>query len=520
MTPREAKLQLAEVLAGFRFQPKGYIHWAYPWGQADTILETETGPDDWQDALAEDIGDALMRGPGVYRFAVASGHGIGKTAFLSMLIDWAAKCWPRVRGRVTANTDTQLRTTVWAEVAKWFNLAPPLIRSLYKWTATAVHLNEPGQDKNHRIDAIPWSEKNPAAFAGLHNYGSLILIIMDEAAIIPQIIWETIAGATTDKDTYIVWLAFGNPISNVGMFKEVMVGGQRSRWNTRRIDSRNVKRTNKAELAEWVAAYGEDSDFIRVRVKGEFPRVSSMQFIPEDLVNAAQTRTVGYVSHEAVVWGLDVARHGDDESVLAKRRGRDARSLPWRAWRIADTMQLAAEVAREWKETPPQDRPQAIFIDVTGIGWGVHDRLRELLPGVAIYAVQFGEAGGPAMMNGLVADTRYAVDRIWTDMREWLRGSAILPPGDTVTPADKIGQRLKADLVGREYGYDGEKIRLERKQDMKKRDGATSPDYADALACTFFMHVEPPNASLLPGSQIGIGGVPMAVTDYDIHRDL
>ena len=524
MTPLQAKQALARVLAGFRFNPAGYADWAYPWGQVDTLLENETGPDDWQQALFEDIGDALCKGPGVYRFAVASGHGIGKTAALSILVDWANKCWPRARGRVTANTESQLRTTVWPEIGKWHELAPPLIRSLFKWNATSVSIKgSPAQEKSHRIDAVPWSEQNPNAFAGLHNYGSLILIIMDEAAQIPQVIWETIAGATTDKDTYIIWLAFGNPTTNVGMFKEVMVGRERSRWNTRRIDSRTVKRTNKEELAEWVEAYGIDSDFVRVRVLGLFPRVSSMQFIPEDLVEAAQVRPVAYVAHEAMVWGLDVARHGDDESVLAKRKGRDARTWPWKAWRIPDTMELAAAVAAEYVQTPEGDRPQAIFIDATGIGWGVSDRLRQLLPAVLIVPVQFGESGGASMFNGFVAEGRYVVDRLWTDMREWLRGPALLPVGDHGKPPDKIGQRLRADLVGRQYGHDeGGKIRLERKQDMKKRDGATSPDYADALACTFFAHVEPPHYERLPGSQIAEAGVGQmqAVADYDIHRDL
>jgi len=522
MTPAEAKRALAQKLATFRLDPSGYVAWAYPWGVEGGPLERDDGPDDWQEGLLEDVGEALKQGPGVYRFGVVSGHGIGKSTMVAWLCDWAVKTWPNVRGRVTANTDSQLRTTLWAEVNKWFQMAPDFVKGLWKWTATSIHLNEPGHEKNWRVDAIPWSEKNPAAFAGLHNYGSLVIIIMDEASNIPRVIWETVAGATTDKDTYILWFAFGNPITNTGEFKEVFEGRHRKRWLTRRIDSRNVRRTNKEELAEWASVYGEDSDYFRVRVRGLFPRASAMQFIPEDLVDAAQTREVGYVSHEAMVWGLDVARHGDDQSVLAKRRGRDARTFPWKAWDIADLMQLAAAVAAEWSQTPPAERPVAIFIDVTGIGWGVYDRLVELnIPGVV--PVQFGEKGGMSLMNGIQADTAFVVDRMWTDMREWLRGPACLPQGDKGPGTDVIGQRVRADLIGRLYDHDPHgRIRLERKQDMKKRDGATSPDYADALALTFFMHVEPPMASLLPGSQDRGSGVThvQVVADYDVHRDL
>ena len=111
------------------------------------------------------------------------------------------------------------------------------------------------------------------------------MLIFDEASAISDRIWEVSEGALTDDDTEIVWLAFGNPTRNTGRFRECF-GRFRHRWDCAHIDSRQVEGTNKAQLAQWVLDYGEDSDFVRVRVKGVFPHTGSMQFISSELVEA------------------------------------------------------------------------------------------------------------------------------------------------------------------------------------------------------------------------------------------
>ena len=171
-------------------------------------------------------------------------------------------------------------------------------------------------------------------------------------------------GALTDADTEILWLAFGNPTLNTGAFRECF-GKQRNLWKTKQIDSRTVEGTNKAYLQEIVDTYGEDSDVAKVRVRGMFPSASSMQFIPLGLVEAAQVRPrpAGLAS-DPVIFGVDCARFGDDESVLAIRQGRDAVSRPWKSWGSMDSMTLAGDIALE------SDRwhPDAIFVDAGNIG--------------------------------------------------------------------------------------------------------------------------------------------------------
>ena len=172
------------------------------------------------------------------------------------------------------------------------------------------------------------------------------------------------------------------------------------------------------------------------------------------------------------VMGVDVARFGDDRTVIALRRGRDARSIPWIKLAGADTMTVAAKVA----EIAQQYRPDAIFIDGGGPGGGVVDRLRQLQH--SVFDVQFG---GKADHSHIGQDGAivYANKRaeMWGSMRAWLAGGMI--------PDDR---ELLADLTGVEYGYalrEGrDAIILEKKEDMKKR-GLASPDLADALALTF-----------------------------------
>ena len=87
------------------------------------------------------------------------------------------------------------------------------------------------------------------------------------------------------------------------------------------IDSRTAKMTDKKKLQEWVDDYGEESDFVRVRIRGLPPRSGVAQLIPADLVEAAQKRINEEIHSLPLIVGADVARDGDDQSVLAPRRG-------------------------------------------------------------------------------------------------------------------------------------------------------------------------------------------------------
>lgn len=455
---------LASDIGSFTADPLSFVLYAFPWGKG--ALSDFSGPDTWQVDVLTDIGTALQSGANAgqaIRMAVASGHGIGKSALVAWVILWAMSTCPDTRGVVTANTESQLKGKTWAELAKWHRMC--ICGSWFDCTATALISKAPGREKTWRIDMVPWSERNTEAFAGLHNKGRRVLLVFDEASAIPDVIWEVSEGALTDADTEILWCCFGNPTRNTGRFRECF-GRYSHRWNTKRVDSRTAAMTNKVLLQSWVDDYGEDSDFVRVRVKGEFPRAGSSQFISSDVVALAKGRQLspGTYSHAPRIMALDVARFGEDASVITKRQG--LYCAPQIIYRSIDLMTLAGIVAKEIQAW----QPSAVFVDGVGIGAGVVDRLRQL--GFDITDAQAGaQALNPAKYRNRRAE-------MWGLMRDWLEQGAI--PDDSA---------LCDDLTSVEYGFTPtDAIQLERKEDMKKR-GLASPDRADSLALTFYAPV-------------------------------
>lgn len=480
ISPLDNENRIIKLMATLRHDPLGFAKVAYPWGTGD--FEGAQGPRQWQADTLDTIGRHL-RDP-TTRFtplmlAVASGHGIGKSAEIGMILDWGISTCADTKIVVTANTESQLRTKTWPEISKWMRAS--INAHWFTVTATSIYTKDISHERTWRADAIPWSENNTEAFAGLHNKGRRIIVLVDEGSAISDRIYEVIEGALTDEETEIILVVFGNPTRNTGRFRECF-GRFKHRWVTRQIDSRNVEGTNKQQIAQWVEDYGEDSDFVRVRVKGEFPRAGSMQFIDGDAVEAARKREPESHLGDVLVMGVDVARYGDDQTVIVIRRGRDAITIPWVKLRQADTMTVAARIM----DLAQQYNPDSIFVDEGGVGGGVVDRL--LMLKQPVIGVQFGGAADRSR-DKAEGKVTYANKRaeMWGNMRDWLKGGAIPDDPD-----------LAADLTGVEYGYTMVKgqdaIILEKKSDMKKR-GLASPDLADALAITFAYPVFPTDHS-------------------------
>lgn len=465
---------LAEVSG----DPLAFTMGAYPWGEPGTVLENFDGPEDWAKDLMNRIRDGLIDINTAIQEAIASGHGIAKSATVAQLTLWAFCTMPDTRGVITANTETQLKTKTWAELGKWFNLAF-FTRTHFNLTATALLSKDPDRERTWRIDMIPWSEKNPAAFAGLHNKGKRLLLIFDEASEIPDIIWETAEGALTDADTEIIWLAFGNPTRNSGRFRECFPGGKFERqWHHLQIDSRSVRITNKKRLQGWIDAYGLDSDFVRVRVLGEFPRKGLMEFFSAAEIDEAMSREVSVSRTDPLAVGVDVARFGMNNSIIFPRKGRDARSIERQRFHGLSTVELTDRVVSFHE----QYRPDGIMVDGGGVGGGVVDNIRNRR--LHCYEVQFG--GKDVIYNqSSISGERYANNRaaIYGACRAWLKGGALPPDPE-----------LKRQMLAIRYTYNNkDEILLERKEDLVDEDGnGISLDDIDAL-CLTFSHPLSPN---------------------------
>lgn len=456
--------QLAADIASFVDDPLGYVLYVFPWGVPGTSLAKKSGPRRWQREVLEDIGKTLRENAAadvweVIRDAVASGHGIGKSALVAMLIKWAIDTREDTRGVVTANTEKQLLTKTWPELAKWHGMS--LTADWFELTATALVSKSPGHEKNWRIDAVPWSETNTEAFAGLHNEGRRILLVFDEASAIADKVWEVAEGALTDAGTEILWFAFGNATRATGRFRECF-RRFKHRWRTRQIDSRTVEDINLAEIAKLVEDYGEDSDIVKVRVRGIFPSMSARQFIAEADVDAAFGK---HLRPEQYEWApkiltCDPAWEGDDTLEIGLRQG-----LAFKLLRSIPKNDNDVEIAGILMRLEDEHQADVVFID-GGYGTGIVSAGRTM--GRDWTLVWFGGASNDPGCENKRAE-------MWNATKTWLKeGGAI--------PADP---QLRDDLIGPETvpRLDG-KIQLESKKDMKKR-GLPSPNKGDCLALSF-----------------------------------
>ncbi len=462
--------------------PEAFVMFAFPWGKVGTPLARYKGPRTWQRgvliALREFI-HAMQRHDlqkaeeklEVFRQAIASGRGIGKSALVAWIIFWFLST--RIGGTaiISANTEAQLRQITWGELGKWhtllinkhwFDLSATSIKPA-KWFEQLVQEQLKRGTKYYYAEAKLWSEENPDAYAGAHNPLGMLLVF-DEASGIPAPIWTVAEGYFTEPIVDRFWLAFSNPRKNAGAFFECF-HRNRDFWRTEHIDSRTVEGTDKNVYERLIAQYGEDSDEARVEVKGQFPRQGERSFISRGEVREAMERDLVMDEHAALIMGVDIARFGTDSSVARFRKGRDARSISPLRWKGLDNMALAYELAAAIDE----HKPDAVAIDA-GNGTGVIDRLREM--GYKVQEVWFGsKSDEPEYGN------RRAM--MWGRLKEWLPGGCL-----------DESQVLEDDLCGpnKKFARNGDAIMLESKDEMLKR-GLHSPDDGDALALTFSVRV-------------------------------
>jgi hypothetical protein len=491
---------LAEVqaeLAEFVYDPLGFVMCAYPWGEGELL--GETGPRAHQVRLLKELGAHLQNPETRYkpfRKAISSGHGIGKTAEVSWLTHWGLSTFEDCKVILMAGTGDQLKTKTQPEVAKWFRMGANA--EMFEVNVTSIKVLESGYETTWRADFTTWSEENPQASAGAHNRRKRLIIIYEEAAGIPDVIWKTQEGAMTDADTEIIWIAISQCTRSEGFFFDAVFGTQKHRWNPEVIDSREVEGINVAEINEDIKIYGENSDHVRVRWLGLFPLAGEGKFIDLEMVHQAQDRQLPTFNDDALIAGVDLSWGGSDDTVIRFRRGLDARSIEPIKIRGQFTKNPAVirERLADILRSKFQGQPVSMmFLDNSGIGGNAGAILAGLLQlGLTnVMGVNFGDAA--------LNDKFYVLrrDEMWGNMKDWLRTSGCID----------LDPELKSDLQKPILMSDREqRIKLEPKDVMKKRlakmglDSA-SPDDADALALTFAMPVvkkkqvssEPPRIS-------------------------
>lgn len=431
-------------------------------------------PDPWQDEL-------LQLFPSNPRIAMKASKGVGKTSLEAWLSWNFLLTRPHPNIAATSINGDNLRDGLWKEMSTW-RAKSPLLQNLFEWQTQRIYYRD--APATWFMSARTWPKTADAdalgqTLAGLHS--DYIMFVVDESGAIPvPIMLSAEAALSSCVEGHIVQA--GNTNSLDGALYEACVR-QKHMWLVREIngDPDNPNRSSRISI-EWarevIKAHGRDNPHVKVMVLGEWPKTSINALLGPDEVEAAFKRKYQEhdIAHAARILGVDVAREGDDASVIFPRQGLVA--FPPKVMFGVNGNQGAGQVARVWEDW----KVDAVFVDNTG-GYGASwiDQLSNLnrhpIP------VGFAESA---------IDRRYFNRRaeMYFKMAEWVKAGGMLPD----VP------ELVAELTQTTYTFKGDAMLLEPKDIIKKKIGR-SPDRADALALTFAEPVARAGYSPMPVAQ-------------------
>lgn len=392
------------------------------------------------------------------RVSIRSGHGTGKSTFEAWCVLWFLTTRFPAKVPCTAPTGHQLNDVLWAEIAKWHRIMKTRVPELadeFEWSSQHYKLKA-APNESFAVARTSRPE-NPEALQGFHSENLLFLI--DEASGIPEEVFQVAEGALSTPGAYVVMAA--NPTRMEGYFYDSH-HRQREQWAALWWNGEDSRLVAKQYADEMRDKYGAESAIYRIRVRGEFAG-NPDGVIPLGIVEGAIERDVKTFGE--MIWGVDVARFGEDRTALAKRRGNTMPEAV-KFWHGKDTMQVAGLLKLEYDAA--QTKPSAINVDVIGLGAGVVDRCKELnLPVVGVNVAE-----SPSIKD----QYNRLRDELWFEAREWFDRRDVRIAKDDALIAELTLPSFKVLSNG--------KKQVEGKDDMKKR-GVTSPDLADAFCLTF-----------------------------------
>ena len=392
------------------------------------------------------------------RLCVKAGHGVGKSPLLAWTILWWMCTRRPCKVAATANTAHQLSDVLWSEIGRWHK-AMRVLKNEIEIKSDKIQLK--GAPDSFTSAKVARRDQ-PEALAGLHS--DHMLYVVDECSGIPDIIFEVAQGALSSPGAKIVMT--GNPTRTSGYFYDAFHKNA-DRWHKMTVSCYDSERVSQDFIDDMARQYGEESNVFAIRVKGEFAEGDQDTVIPRELAAAATRRDVDPTEVGPMIWGLDVSRTGQDRTALCKRRGNTVFEVI--SWRDLDLMETVGRVKAEYDNARWDMRPDEICVDSIGLGAGVADRLNELeLPPRSVNVAESSAMGDRFMRLR---------DELWWSAREWLEQR------DCVLPDD---EQLITELALPRYSFNSSgKIKIESKDESKKRHGGKSPDLADSFVLTF-----------------------------------
>ncbi len=447
------------------------------WRQEPSVFMKEVlsfKPDDWQNEVACDVRDYP-------RTAVKSGQGVGKTAIEAGIIFWFLVCHPFSRVVATAPTRTQLHDVLWAELDKWMNNSI-LLPQLLKWTKTHVCM----RGYENRWFAVARTSNKPENMQGFHEEN--MLIVVDEASGVADSILDAIQGTLTGKNNKLLYM--GNPTKITGGFHDAFTIN-RTLFHCHTVNSEDSPRTNKENIEALKRKYGADSNVVRVRVQGEFPLADDDVFLSSQIVEqATMTEPPKDEKINRITLGVDVARYGKDETVIAQNIN-NCITLPV-VVNGQNLMQTVGNIVKLYRQLICDYSKYKgmiyVNIDDTGLGGGVTDRLTEVKSEEHLSRLVITPVNAASRVPDTVIDDEQGKVKacekydnlttyMWGTIRDLLLDNQLSLPNDN---------DLIAQLSCRKYRLTSRgKLQLETKEEMSQR-GIHSPDRGDAVALALF----------------------------------
>lgn len=458
------------------------------------------------------------------RIAISACHDVGKSFLLAGTVLALGNLYPSTKIITTAPTARQVESILWSEINTRYKRSKIALGGRMLTTQWKIDTDwfAMGFSPEKGAGSMSEGQGTQSSFQGFHAGGDgFLVVIFDEATGIPKIVWTMAEGLLTSGR--VKFICIGNPTSKASEFYRCFTDRAWTKIKWSCFDSPNFRANgihNVTELEQeidycktlsdleftarirsykivkpylltlkWVvekaSKWGMKHPLTLSKILGEFPEESDNVHMPLKHIEEAQSRSYVPVIGDRKCLGIDVARYGSDSTIFTDLHGSKWKgkkvfnklSIPEVAGLALAHMRSGVESGYGW--------PDVIVVDETGVGGGVVDLLREnqnerhenCIPMTTeIRGVQFGAApfGSTERQTEELKEKytnvkAYMYDLLAKDLRDNL----------TLPNEDVYAEELPTIL----YSYDSKgRLKIESKDEYKKRTGLSSPDTSDSLA--------------------------------------
>ncbi len=430
----------------------------------------------WQQTLVFQGIEKALRGEVHTRISIVSGHGIGKSTLLSMVILWFLFVHPNSQVPCTAPTATTLYDVLWKELNKWLFKMPKQMSALYEWQSTHLRMKEAPEVWFARAKTS--SKENTEALAGVH--ADHVLVAVDEASGVDEPIFETMEGALTSGSILVVLISNGT--RSLGYFFDSH-HKDKARWQTYSFSSLDSPRVDVRYVKSIKDKYGDDSIQYAIRVLGQFPDEGIMDDKGYVQMFAEGDIHISPFDHNwkpagRTLMAMDASGEGQNFTVWAARDR--ARAAIVAEEQISSVMSMAIRTMTLCDKF--RVRPEDFIVDAFGAGHAVSQE-------IAIATANQGKpwrvipinSGEPSDLE--VDRAQYINKRAegYHKLLKWFR------QGGEVMDSERLKDELMSIRFRRTQNG---RIQIMSKIEMRRL-GFASPDKADALSYTMLAKEKP-----------------------------